>query len=242
MTADNGENIIIEQGVNFKEILKALDFDLSKTKFGLCTHLHKDHSKGTRDLMASGIDVVMSRGEYFAVGEPGKPGGEHIRGYDYRAIFLNNKEFYKNGDWQVMAFDINHDTPQPMGFLIKHPESGLTLFLTDTNYSKFKFSGLNNLIIEANFCEEIMQQRYDEGYLHGFLRDRIYKNHLSLSNCKKILEANDLTEVNNILLIHLSDSNSDSRKFQSEVFDLTFKNVNIAKKGLVLKWNKYPFG
>ncbi len=233
MTANNGENIIIEQGLNFKKILAAMDFDLSKTQFGLCTHLHKDHSLSTRELMNHGIDVVISKKEAEA---------EHIAGIDYRLKTIAHKETFKKGNFEVMAFNVNHDTPEPLGFLIRHPESGVTLFLTDTNYSPFKFPGLNNLIIEANFCESIMQERFDKGYLQAFLRDRIYKNHLSLANCKEILRVNDLTAVNNILLIHLSDSNSDSRRFQSEVYEQTLKNVNIAKAGLELKWNKTPFG
>lgn len=96
-------------------------------------------------------------------------------------------------------------------------------------------------MIEANFCEKIMIERFDQGYLQAFLRDRIFKSHLSLRHCKDILKANDLTAVNNILLIHLSDTNSDSRRFKSDVEDLTFKTVNIAKPGLTLKWGLHPW-
>ena len=33
MEANNGDNIIIEQGLNFKKILEAMDYDLSKSRF-----------------------------------------------------------------------------------------------------------------------------------------------------------------------------------------------------------------
>jgi len=242
MTASNGENIIIEQGLRFPLILEAMGHDLSKTICGLCTHLHKDHSKGTKDLMAYGIDVLIAEGEYRAVGVYKKPGGEHIRGFEHRAKFIKHGQKYTFGNWEIWAFKVNHDTPEPLGFLIRHPECGLTLFLTDTYYIENTFDGLNNIIIEANFCETIMQERFDAGYLQAFLRDRIYKSHLSLTSCLEVLKSNNLRSVNNILLIHLSDSNSHAERFQETVYKATLKNVTVAKAGLNLKWNKTPFG
>lgn len=233
MTANNGDNIIIEGGVTFSKISKAMDFDFSKTQFALCTHEHLDHSKGIRELKNAGIDVVMSKGTSQAA---------HIEGLEFRDIILKHGEKFKRGDFEVMAFNVNHDCAEPFGFLIYHPEAGLTLFLTDTYYVGFKFPGCNNLIIEANFCEKIMAERFDQGRLQGFLRDRICKSHLSLNNCLDVLRANDLTSVNNILLIHLSSANSDAVRFQSEVYNLTLKNVNVAEPGLKLRWDKTPFG
>lgn len=242
MTASNGENIIIEQGLVFNQILEGMGHDITKTQFGLCTHLHKDHSKGTLGLMTYGIDVLLSHGDYYAVGRPKKPGGEHMQGMSHRAKFIKNGQKYVKGDWEVWAFNINHDTPEPLGFLIKHPECGLTLFLTDTYYIENTFEGLNNIIIEANFCVDIMEQKFDNGYIQAFLRDRIYKSHLSLTSCISVLKANNLRSVNNILLVHLSDSNSDADRFQKTVYNATLKNVTVAKAGLELKWNKTPFG
>lgn len=242
MTASNGENIIIEQGIEYKKMLKCIDYDLTKTLFGLCTHLHKDHSKATKELMGAGIPVIISKGEYNAVGVPKKPGGEHIRGFDHNAIFLAPGQAYVKGDWKVWAFNVNHDTPEPLGFLIQHPECGLTLFLTDTYMLNYTFPGLNNLIIEANYCEDIMAEKFNLGEVKAFLRDRICTSHLSLTSCLEILKANDLRAVNNILLIHLSDRNSDAKRFRETVYKQTLKNVNVAEAGMKLKWNKTPFG
>lgn len=242
LKASNGENIIIEQGVHFDDIQAALNHDFSKTIFGLCTHLHKDHSVSSRALMEFGIPVVMSKGEYYAIGKPRKPGGEHIRGFLHNVRFIEAGGKMTFGDWKVWAFETNHDTPEPLGFIIEHPECGKTLFLTDTYYIEDTFPGLNNIIIEANFCVEIMERKFDEGYIQAFLRDRIYKSHLSLDSCLAVLKAHDLSQVNNILLIHLSDRNSHAVRFQERVYNETLKNVTIASAGLRLKWNKTPFG
>jgi hypothetical protein len=55
------------------------------------------------------------------------------------------------------------------------------------------------------------------------------------------LRANDLTGVNNIVLIHLSDSNSDAPRFQKEVRELTGKTVWVAEAGLEINFDKEPF-
>ena len=56
-----------------------------------------------------------------------------------------------------------------------------------------------------------------------------------------MLAKNDLSKVNNIVLIHLSDSNSDEKKFVHEVKELTNKNVCAAYNGMEIEFNKTPF-
>ena len=142
-----------------------------------------------------------------------------------------------------MAFGVKHDAKDPVGYLIYHPECGNVLFLTDTFYCPYNFNdvGLNNIIIEANFSRKIIDRKVKDGASPEFLRNRILKSHLSLEYCKELLEANDLSAVNNIVLIHLSDSNSDEEMFQREVTELTGKNVSVASNGMEIPFDKTPF-
>jgi hypothetical protein len=55
------------------------------------------------------------------------------------------------------------------------------------------------------------------------------------------LLANDLSAVNNIVLIHLSDCNSNALEFQQGIKKATGKTVHIANKLMILKFNKTPF-
>jgi phosphoribosyl 1,2-cyclic phosphodiesterase len=71
-----------------------------------------------------------------------------------------------------------------------------------------------------------------------FLSDRIIQSHMNLDTCKKLLMANNLTQVNNIVLIHLSDRNSDAKYFKQTITELTGKNVSVAEPGLVIDFNK----
>src|SRR5690606_10568295 len=129
----------------------------------------------------------------------------------------------------VMAFDVEHDAAAPLGYLIHHPECGNVLFLTDSYYCKYKFKNLNNIIIEANYCKSIVDARMRDGDTQKVLRDRVLESHMSIQTCKELLMSNDLSKVNNIILIHLSDGNSDAKRFKTEVQECTGKTVYVSE-------------
>ena len=49
-------SLLIEAGIHWKEILKGLDYDISKVVACLISHEHKDHSKAVIEVMSAGID------------------------------------------------------------------------------------------------------------------------------------------------------------------------------------------
>jgi len=228
---NDNESLIIEAGVKIDQIKKALDFDYSNVVGCLVTHEHMDHSKSIWDIMKLGIDVYASAGTLKA----------RYVDEQARANPIVSKQNFKIGNFKIMAFDVKHDAKEPLGFLIEHPDCGRVLFLTDTYYCKYTFPGLNNIIIEANYSKEIIDRKFGSDSDKEFLRNRILKSHFSLANCKEMLSANDLSAVNNILLIHLSDSNSDEKQFVKEVSELTHKNVAAAVNGMEIDFNKTPF-
>lgn len=230
LLGSENETLLIEAGVNFNDIKKALDFDLSKVVGCIVTHSHGDHAKSINDVMNSGITVYASADTFISTDTD-----THHNAYP----FGHGCQMHI-GNFKIMPFDVKHDVPC-LGFLIEHPECGKTLFLTDTYYCKYTFEGLNNIIIEANYSKEIIDRKYGKGSDKEFLRDRILQSHFSLDNCKDMLSANDLSKVNNIVLIHLSDSNSDENQFVKEVSELTGKNVVAAVKGLEIEFNTHPF-
>lgn len=228
---NENEALLIECGVNIKEIKSALNFDYSKVVGCLVTHEHFDHSKSILDVMRLGINTYASFGTLKA----------RYVVEEKRAIVVKSKVSITIGNFKVMPFDVSHDAKEPLGFLIEHPDCGKTLFITDTFYCKYTFPGLNNIIIEANYSKAIIDKKYGPDSDKEFLRNRILKSHFSLENCKDMLSANDLSKVNNIVLIHLSDTNSDEAQFVREVKELTGKNVTAASKGLLMNFNKTPF-
>lgn len=221
------EVLLIECGVSLKEIKQSLNYDLTKVVGCITTHLHGDHSKCMLELLNSCVEVYSSKGTF--------KGLELDKHHNSKVV--KHMELFTVGNFKIIPFNVKHDAPEPLGFLIHHKDCGLTLFLTDTFYSPYKFKGLNNIIIEANFCEEIIREKDS----NQFLTNRILKSHLSIQKCIDLLNANDLTEVNNIVLIHLSDRNSNEKEFKEKVIKATCKNTFVAHKGLEIEFNKTPF-
>jgi phosphoribosyl 1,2-cyclic phosphodiesterase len=221
------ETLIIEAGVGMKQIVKGLNFNLLKVKGCLITHSHQDHCKSALKLMQAGVNTYMTRGEASAINLPA---------YHHRLAYISAGNSFFIGNFQVMPFAIKHDTPEPVGFLIKHEEIGTTLFLTDSYYSQYKFPALNNIILECNYDLDIINANETP----QFLKDRIFQSHMNLKTCKELLAANDLTSVNNIVIIHLSNTNSDADRFKKEISDLTGKTITIADAGMTIQFDKFP--
>lgn len=215
------ETLILECGLPYKTILKGLNFNLSNVVGCLVTHEHKDHSKAMFDLGHNGIDIYASTGTYNALGD----------GLGHRTNFIKSEVAFKVGSFIVLPFAVEHDAAEPLGFLIQHKELGKLLFITDSYYCKYSFNGLNHILIECNYSNKIIEQRE----LPRNLKSRIIKSHFELENVKDFLRATDLAEVKNIMLIHLSDGNSNAAEFKEEIEKLTGKPVYVADKGLELE-------
>lgn len=225
------EALIIECGVNISRIKEALNFKIRKVAGCILTHEHGDHAASLADIGKLGINTYSSFGTFEAC---------KIRSHRHKVLVPLREQ--QIGNFKVLPFDTKHDAAQPLGFFIQHAETGNILFLTDTMYSQYKFRGMHNLIIEANFSQAIIKQKQESGVLPKFLKDRVISSHLSIENCVSLLEANDLSQVNNIVLIHLSDGNSDEADFKTQVEKCTGKNVFVARANMEIdNFNKTPF-
>lgn len=230
LEASNGEALLIECGLRWPVIKQALNYEISRVSGCVLTHSHGDHSKAVYDLLKSGIKVYATAGEHKAMATT-----------SHHNAMVSQYAPFKVGSFDVVAFKVIHDTPEPVGYLIRHEECGTVLFLTDTVYSPYRFNGLTNIIIEANYCQKILDRRLADDENPKFLHDRVIESHMSIANCKDLLLANDLTQVNNIVLIHLSDSNSDAPRFYREVREVTGKTVWVASAGMEIPFNRTPF-
>lgn len=209
-------------------IKQALNFDLSRVVGVLLTHEHGDHCCAKREVLEAGLNIYASAGTIEAM---------KVKSHRLHAITGT----IQLGGFKIKPFDSVHDCAEPVNYLIWHEECGQLVFITDTVYCSYTFNGLNNILIEANFSQQILDDKVRAGVTREFLRDRVLQSHMSLATCKEFLEANDLSAVNNIVLIHLSDGNSNAAVFKREVEELTCKTVHIAGKGLEIEMNRTPF-
>ncbi|MEI6059419.1 MAG: MBL fold metallo-hydrolase [Bacteroidota bacterium] len=224
------ETLILEAGVSVKEVKKALNFDFSSVVGCLATHCHGDHFGKAKEFIEAGIDIYASMGTIEASG---------LYGHRLKAIEHGFK--FMLGNFTILPLIVQHDAPEPLCFLIRHPECGDTLFVTDTQFIEYKIKGLNNILVEANYDSNIIDQRVSDG-ANKSVRDRVMFSHMSIQTLCEFLKQNDSNKLNNCVLLHLSDGNSNAKEFKSTVEEvIPGKQVWIADKGMKIELNAKPF-
>jgi phosphoribosyl 1,2-cyclic phosphodiesterase len=214
---DGSTPLLLECGIPFKEIQRGLDFRSLEIAGCLISHEHKDHSKAVKDVIKSGIDCYMSQGTANAIGVVG-----------HRVRIIKARKQFKLGSWTILPFETQHDAAEPLGFLLANHEGDKLLFATDTYYVKYRFQGLSHIMIECNYSLEILRENVSNGLVPSKLKNRLLQSHFSLENVKGFLNANDLSRVQEIWLLHMSDGNSDAERFKREIQGLTGKMVFVA--------------
>ena len=218
------ECLIIEAGINFSEVKKVLDFDLSTVKGCVSTHSHGDHSKFIDQYAKAGIKVYADKSVF------------ENRPHHHNYVTIQEMKTFKVGNFRIMPVPLTHDVPC-LGFYISHPETGNFCFITDTLEVPYQFKDMNHVLVECNYDTDII----DTNDTHYFLRNRVITSHLSFEQCNNFLASNDLSSVHNIVLLHTSDFNSDVAMFKSKIEAEYQKDVYIAQKGLEIDFNIEPF-
>jgi phosphoribosyl 1,2-cyclic phosphodiesterase len=215
--SDGKTGLLLEAGIPLKAIQVGCDFRVTQMDGCFVSHSHKDHSKAAKDLARLGVDIYTSQGTIEACGLSG-----------HRIHAVKALQELTIGTFKVLPFDVQHDAPEPLGFLFTSVETGeKLLYFTDTYYIKYKFQGLTHIMAECNYDAETLQRSVDAGYIPIELVPRLVKSHMSLEHFLDLLKANDLSKVRQIYLLHLSNNNSDEKRFKEEVQKLTGAEVYV---------------
>jgi phosphoribosyl 1,2-cyclic phosphodiesterase len=209
-------------GVNWKDILKATNYNISNVVCALCSHSHLDHSKSIQNAIKFGLSVYSCE--------------------DVKTIHPNTKVLERRlkrhfGGFSVQRVDLFHDK-ECIGFLIEHEELGRLLFATDTNSIPYKFKNINHFIVEANNdAEYMLDNALEDSYSASHS-----ENHMEISDTIEFLKNNISKETQNIILIHLSSTNISSEiALEKAKKELSFNNVFVAKKNDVFELSTCEF-
>lgn len=213
--SDGSTALLLEAGISFKQIQQGLNFKTSEIKGVLVTHEHLDHCKGVEGCLQRGMTIYMSQGTKDGMG---------LNNAQIRII--KAKEQFRIGTWTVLPFDVQHDVNEPLGFLLQSDNGDKLLFATDTYYIKYKFKGLTHLMIECNYDQQTLDSNLASG-LHPAQYRRVIRSHFGLENLLEFLKANDISKVQEIHLLHLSDSNSNQEYIRQQVARATGKLIFI---------------
>lgn len=205
----NDQILVIEAGVNFTKVKKALNFDLSDVVGVLVSHEHGDHSCSVKDFIKFGKNIFSTKGT-----------ADKIM-FASRLGYLEYLEPLYLGLFKIIPFETFHDAKEPCGFLIEFEGKRLA-FITDTCDLQTRLNNIDYWIIEANYSNDKLQK----SSLDPRLKRRIQNTHMSIDRCKTILDAHN---ANFALLIHASDNHADKEEFLTKI-----PYAAIAENGLII--------
>lgn len=191
----------------------------------LVTHSHTDHARFIPDHLAHGIPVYALPETLAAHGSSSHP----------LARPLTHDRTYRIGSWTVTTLALLHDAPC-IGYLIRHPDMGTLLFVTDTMNFPYRLEACpDNVLVECNYADDIIRGNVRSGLIPASRASRTMRTHLSLSTLLWTLRQQPLRATRHIVLLHLSRENADPGRFRREVEQATGTPVLIAGHGLELK-------
>lgn len=216
-------SLLLEAGVKYRELQVALNHQVTQLAGCVLSHEHLDHAASAERLTRAGVRVHATPGTLAALNLTG-----------HRVVPLSLLEQHRVGSWRVTPFKAVHDAAEPAGFLIEDAQGDRLLFITDSAWCAYTFPGINLVLIECNYDVEMLNGAVMKGKLLPQVAARTIRNHMSLANCIKTLQANDLSHCRQIVLLHLSNGNSHEVRFKQAVEAATGIPTTIApEKGLL---------
>lgn len=221
LECDN-EQLIIELGVSWKEIMKGLNYDITKVRACLTSHIHKDHSKSIPNAIKYGLQVVSC---------------VEVRTIHPQVKVLKKGVKMRLGGFKVQAIPLQHNC-ECYGYLIEHNSISKLIFATDCNSVPYRFKNVNHFVIECNYDADILI----DNMCNNVYSQSASENHLELNDTIEFLKQNYSSALQSVTLIHLSNGNINAETAKQRVKDeLGFDNVYVADKGLIVELNKDDF-
>lgn len=222
------EALIIEAGLPFMEVKKALNFNVRKIVGVVVSHSHGDHAKYISEYERAGIRTFT----------PYEFSNHETAECNYMGKF-KIKDFAltdKRGNFK-------HTNPDGSecpcyGFYISHQDIGSMVYISDTELVKwnFKKQKLNHILLESNYSDDLIDNE-------AVNREHVLRGHMSLQTALGFISTNDNPALRNVVLLHLSDKNSDSEQFLQKTKETVKYGADyyIAEKGLEVDLNLCPF-
>jgi phosphoribosyl 1,2-cyclic phosphodiesterase len=217
IVSDGKTRILIDAGIPLREIQKNCNYSTSSLAACLITHAHQDHCRAVKDLMGKGVDCYASQGTFDAL---------KLSGHRAHAV----KPFigWEVDSFYITAFDVQHDAPEPLGFVLQSLETGeKILYFIDTCYVKYTFTGITHLMCECNHDTDSIKAAIARGYLPAEMLPRLLKSHMSLDTLLEFICANDWAMLRQIYLLHMSSRNGSAERICAAVQEETGVEVYI---------------
>ena len=205
--SDGTTSLLLDAGIPLKAIQVGCDFKVTQIKGCFVTHNHQDHSKAAKGLMKLGVDIYTSKGTI-----------ERVWAYD-RVHPLKELQEITVGTFKVLPLTCS--TTQDRGFPFSHQRETRAGLYFHRHLLQIPVPGLgpHNGRMQLRDARSIRA-----GYIPIELVPRLMKSHMSLEH---FLDLRKRPEVKQIYLLHLSNNNSDEKRFKEEVQKLTGTEVYV---------------
>ena len=217
IVGNNYERILLDCGLPYRQILRELHFNVRTVEGILMTHSHRDHS--------------LCANYFHRMAVPVYSGSETSQRCEY-VTSVNALEPFSVGRFTCVGFPLPHDETPNMGFLVRHPQIGTLMYMTDFAYCPYRFTGahINHMMVECNYCEQNLDTN-DDAYLHRI------RGHAGLNTTIGIIRANMTEDLKTVTIIHVSSNYGDVDRMLEEVRSVVGDGVkvNVAVPGLTVQ-------
>lgn len=218
--------ILIDAGISFNQLklrLSQINVNIEDIEAVLITHEHVDHVYGLK-LISEKLNIPV-----LANSDTAKGIYDNLNILPKFKIFTTSEEF-EFKDMQILPFSIQHDTLDPIGFIIK------------TNNLKFGFCTdlgfVSSLVLKTlKDCDYLyIEANHHIPMVHSSNRSFVYKQrvlsrqgHLSNDDCLKLIEDIVHPNLKHIHLAHISSECNSKELIKSLVENLLLKKNSNAK-------------
>lgn len=205
---DGKTALLLDAGVPFSAVQQAMDFDTGAIRGCLITHRHGDHAKAGKQLAKRGIKVYGNTNTAVDIGKG--------------ACVLQPGIAYGIDTFTIVPFEVEHDVPC-FGYRIDSLVTGERLiYITDSAGFRYVLKGATHLLVECNHSYKKLLERVRAGEINAMLSYRIRTTHMSIELLTSYLVDGHIRveKLREVMLIHLSDGNSDAEDFRQRVQEL----------------------
>ena len=197
-------SVLVDCGFGVRSIcarLLARNVDPKTLTAILITHEHSDHWRGVEALSAKfGIPVYLSAGCFKARNL--SPGSNNFNIIDSHTAF-------DLGQFTVTPVPVPHDAREPIQYMLSDGALRLGILTDLGHYTPHVisiYSKCHGLLLESNYDEEMLAT----GPYPQFLKDRVSGlfGHLSNRQALDLLKSLDLSQLQTLVLGHISDKNN----------------------------------
>lgn len=208
LVADGATRLLLDAGIPIAIISEGCDYQLAKIAACLVTHIHKDHSRAVKDLSRRGV-LVYGTAEMRENKMP-------VRDVSLYQGRLKGIYCFNVGTFEIRAFRVPHDC-ECYGYLIHSNKTDERLvYLTDLSEIPFRFNDVDYWLVEANYSLDILDKNVENG-TDAEYANRVINTHLSVEKLEQYFRTYEHMTAREIILIHLSDGNSDADDFRRRI-------------------------